>query len=781
MYKRFSSLLAIVLIDGLFLFLLLSLHLLSVESGVAQAAYTIRYVAPDQAQCGINTPCYTQIQAAVDAANAGDEIRVAAGTYAGVSTRGGSTQHVYVDKAVRLRGGYDPVSWAPDPALNASILDAQGLGHVLYVTGNISPAIEGLWLTHGAADRGGGIYIDTAAVTLRDNRIYSNTATYSGGGVYVIDSASTLANNQIYSNTTASSGHGGGITLANSPAQLQDNTITGNRAHVGGGVEIANNVQNSGAFLIGNTIQDNTAFDYEQEGRTFDGAGGGINIGSGYTDTLKRNLIRHNTAKWGGGLHAFGAPAVIAENTFQENYAPTHGGGLYVQGGSPTIQYNEILSNTADNWGGGLWIWVNDARVTHNTLRGNAAGWRGGGMYAQSSAVFDGNIFDSNTAVEQGGGTFSYRDSQARYMNNVWMDNHAAEGAGIYLWGSVSRFTHNTLVNNVAGNGRGVMIDKYPGLVDPAASEHIRANVTLTNTIVASHSVGIFCTQGNTLTVNGVLWNDTITPIQATGVSLTVQNEFTGDPRFQSDGYHLQEQYSAAADRGVAVDLDHDVDGQLRPLYPGYDLGADEIMPGVLINPDIESSITYTDPHDSVAITVTVPPLPITSPFQLQFSPYPPPPPGLADPLLNDWVTFGPPFRLTPLIDGLPVPTLTLSQPLTVTMHYEDQTDNFEQGSLNLFAILQELMGAANDYQSQPAACDPEDQPEHSILKTTVRITGSAQVQICDFGGVPSPVVPEGRTLQYQVYSIGAQEEFVYFMFLAERKEYGLFLPVLLR
>ena len=50
-------------------------------------------------------------QAALDAASAGDEIRVAAGVYEGVSSRGGTMQAAYVDKSITLRGGYRLADW----------------------------------------------------------------------------------------------------------------------------------------------------------------------------------------------------------------------------------------------------------------------------------------------------------------------------------------------------------------------------------------------------------------------------------------------------------------------------------------------------------------------------------------------------------------------------------------------------------------------------------------------------------------------------------------------
>ena len=70
---------------------------------------------------------YSTVQAAVDAATAGDVIKVATGVYTDVSTRQGVTQTVYVSKTVTVRGGYTTTNWTvSDPDANPTTLDAQG-------------------------------------------------------------------------------------------------------------------------------------------------------------------------------------------------------------------------------------------------------------------------------------------------------------------------------------------------------------------------------------------------------------------------------------------------------------------------------------------------------------------------------------------------------------------------------------------------------------------------------------------------------------------------------
>ena len=170
MRLKLAVAIASMLTASLFVFVLLCL-LGAERTKVSAGAGTVRYVACE-GNCGSAVPCYSTIQAAVDASSAGDEIRVAAGTYTDlhmrprvdVTTSGAVTQVVYISKTITLRGGYlstNDFADPPDGQGNRTILDAQGHGRGLYITGNISPTIEnleiknGVSVSQGARHRGG--------------------------------------------------------------------------------------------------------------------------------------------------------------------------------------------------------------------------------------------------------------------------------------------------------------------------------------------------------------------------------------------------------------------------------------------------------------------------------------------------------------------------------------------------------------------------------------------------------------------------------------------------
>ncbi|GAG35654.1 unnamed protein product, partial [marine sediment metagenome] len=150
----------------------------------------------DAVGCGGVTPCRT-IQYAVDQALPGEEIRVAQGTYTGVSARSGMTQVVYISKTVTIRGGYTPANWTtPNPDANLTTVDAQSMGRVLVISGTITPHIEGLRITGGNSQladlisppehRGaGGVLAMYAAATISNCHVSGNNAAPgSGGGLF---------------------------------------------------------------------------------------------------------------------------------------------------------------------------------------------------------------------------------------------------------------------------------------------------------------------------------------------------------------------------------------------------------------------------------------------------------------------------------------------------------------------------------------------------------------------------------------------------------------------
>ncbi len=93
-----------ILLDGLLLTVLLCAL---TGTSAAQSTAAVRYVAP-AGKCGGKSPCYATVQLAVDAAGAGDEIRVAAGAYRGVSASHGASQALYLSKEVIVRGAMTP-------------------------------------------------------------------------------------------------------------------------------------------------------------------------------------------------------------------------------------------------------------------------------------------------------------------------------------------------------------------------------------------------------------------------------------------------------------------------------------------------------------------------------------------------------------------------------------------------------------------------------------------------------------------------------------------------
>jgi uncharacterized repeat protein (TIGR01451 family) len=629
-------------------------------------AYCVTPISQTYASC---TSVFTNVQAAVDAASGGEIIKVAGGTYTDVHYRSGSTQTVYLNISVTIRGGYTTTSDfadPPDPVLYPTTLDAGGQGRVVYIIGNITPTLDGLRLTGGSVsgyNDGGAIRSLNAHPVISNCHIYGNWAGRDGGGIYVSQGNNTvLANNHVYSNT-ADGGEGGGVHLYLSPdSMLTGNEVYDNEASEGGGVYLASS---DVVTLTGNTVYSNTA----------GGSGGGVHLLNSDDVALTQNTIYSNTAaahgggiyasysisvtltgnsvcsnttsiNHGGGIALSDSPtATLASNDVYNNEATAatggYGGGIYIASGSDnvTLSGNRVFSNAASATGGGLFLnGVDDATVTDNDVYSNTVTlWDGGGITVENveDAILSGNrihgnranghggglyIFDSdaitltgntiagnNTALYDGGGAKVLRGTNVHLVNNVIADNHIAAGrSGAGIL--VDESTIRLLHNTIARNSGG------DGSGIHATGTFQDSTVALTNTILVSHTVGVTATGGSTITLVATLWGDGAWANgQNWGGDGTVNStqEHTGDPAFvdpDAGDYHIGAG-SAARDVGETTTVADDIDGDGRPFDGGPDLGADECTCYVRLDgtfyPTVQDAVDDADEDDLIQVAGT--------------------------------------------------------------------------------------------------------------------------------------------------------------------------------
>ncbi len=576
---------------------------------------------------------YPSVQAAVDASSGPGDVVKVAGHCAGVDSRGGFTQTVYLSRSLTLQGGYTTTNWTtPDPLAHPTTLDALGQGRVVYAAGQISLTIAGLRLTGGDAThqpggaygehRGGGICAIEAAVAISGCTIVANTAEY-GGGLYVYSGTVTLLANTVASNTAGFTG--GGMLMNDGDAALVDNAFRWNEASTGGGLYLGA----AAVTLTENVIADNVAL--------FDGGGVIVEV-YGSRSALSGNEIVRNRAGWnGGGLyfgeavlacraepyvpHLFpaadppshpGARTMVAANLVSGNEAGQNGGGVFMggDGGAAFLSGNHIEGNVAQADGGGVYLdWSADPTpLTGNSIVRNMCRRDGGGVYLGNRratlqgneiaenwsdrdgagvcgwGAFLGNVFAANTAGGGGGGLYG----GGTLEGNWFLENDAASGGGLYLGGGPAVLRNNCIAGNQAAAGSGLYLAGAAALAHNTIADNRVGDgcgmvvatdgggtgaAVLTNTILFSNSVGLSVTAGSAATLTATLWGNG-RDWGGAGRVVSGTINLWGDPAFHG-GCHIGPA-SAARDAGVDAGVPVDIDGDPRPQGAGYDLGADE-------------------------------------------------------------------------------------------------------------------------------------------------------------------------------------------------------------
>lgn len=167
---------------------------------------------------------YVSIQEAIDAAKDGDTVIVSPGYY--------EENITFKGKRIILR------STAPEKneVVNSTVIDGKGTGPVVSFTSfeTNESVLQGFTITGGYTHKsGGGIFIQNASPSIKNNRIIKNQAMEYGGGVYILDWSSPVLRDNEISYNISEMGGGGVALLYSLPVQIKHNHFEGNRTSFG--------------------------------------------------------------------------------------------------------------------------------------------------------------------------------------------------------------------------------------------------------------------------------------------------------------------------------------------------------------------------------------------------------------------------------------------------------------------------------------------------------------------------------------------------------------------
>lgn len=435
---------------------------------------------------------YTDLQVALSAAQAGDEVWVAFGIY----VPGTTVSHTFqLTDGVAIYGGFaatETVRSERDWVKNITVLSGDVDGddtntaphgvimstthivgnnsyHVVNSSGVTTTAVlDGFTITAGHANvgqsvrsnggdqhgDGGGLYSLNGSPTLNHITFAGNFAIENGGGMFNHTGHPVLNDVSFYNNQSI---YGGGLFNHAGHPTLTNGIFSGNRSVFGGGL----------ATGMGEMVLTNVAF----YGNVASNRGGGI-VTVRDRSILTNVIFSGNSSLAGGGWINQGSQAMLTNVTFSGNFA-THGGGI-VNIDSDLILTNSIVwGNKAITGTNILNVETATLVVSHSLIEGSGgsgANWVGavgtdGGNNIDRAPLFirpidathapttTGNLqLGAGSPAIDAGNTLSYTNATSTTTDLV---GYARVQNGVIDMGAYEFVVHYPLKTAVNGDGAG--------------------------------------------------------------------------------------------------------------------------------------------------------------------------------------------------------------------------------------------------------------------------------------------------------------------------------------
>ena len=403
---------------------------------------------------------YQSIKDAIDAASAGDTIKLS-GTYYS------NGNQIVINKKLNIMSD------------NSATLDGKHLSVAFQINENgAGTTFKNLKFINGEGTAGSAIRIFAKNIHITDCIFEDNHGTV-GGAIYgkndIDDASGTIVDNcqfrrnSCYHDDLNTYACAAALALFSKDTEVknsifEDNWIESNTDCFGGAIQVGMNSPASNTKITNCIFRNNSAISYHDYSH---GGAGCVRTGTVYSNCI----FIDNHADWGGAL-TFHASGKILNCTFIDNKADRYGGALSTGFEYDYMELSILDCNFDGNsapLGGAIQAKGLNILIDDSNFKNNAATDYGGAINIEADDVtIRDSIFNSNKAYINGG-AIHIKGKNTQVQNSSFLSNEAIPdvdklddglGGAIYVNSSMAFISDNNFRLNTARNGSAIYYDK---------------------------------------------------------------------------------------------------------------------------------------------------------------------------------------------------------------------------------------------------------------------------------------------------------------------------------